>query len=756
MQAVLLATSVCAMPAQAQDTATKAGPASVTDTSETGALRHSSVVLEEEALPETRGKGAERDSLLLEPVIVTATKRPMALREVPASIGVISGELLDQSNVQSLADALAREPGVQLTEVNPEYNRIAIRGVQSDSLGVTPSATGYFLDDIPVSDPFTLHARPDLQPFDMEALEILKGPQGTLFGGSALAGALRYRMTDARPGAWESRGFLAYESAIDASPDTTAGLAGNVPLGDSAAVRLVGTALVGGGRINDLRNGLIDTDTRHRRSGRLLFRWQPSEEGWSVGIKAMVQASEHADLPLAETLDGRLERERALRSSPGNARYRLASIDFGFPLDWADIKLVTTGIHKNSYASGAAGARSMGIEDAGQPAAAPLWEDMDGISQELRFISKLGSSRWRWVAGLYWHRFHDLGLQRLYVEPGDLQQEVDLLNYEADVTASEFAFFGELSRRLGGNWTLTGGLRAYQLTTKGSVVSSGAIILATGSPENRNDEVLRAQGVSPKLALQYLFSDQASTYISLVRGFRFGGIQLIGPSPVAPDVPTTYEPDSLWHYEWGLNSDWFRSRLSLNLALFYIDWSNAQLQTTTGGAVPLNIIDNVGRARSQGMEWSLDYRPSRLPGLSLRIAGAYTDARLQEAYAHPSGQDVPAGVRLPGSALHQHIIGVDYRWSWSGQNWRLGLEHNRQGPGINEITQELGILDYATTGLRLQWDNPRWMNGARWNLAVGNLADRRALIAAQGESEDDVTALYNKTRSVSLRVDWEW
>ncbi len=753
MQAVLLATSVCAMPAQAQDTATKAGPASVTDTSETAALRDSSVVLEEEALPETRGEGAERDSLLLEPVIVTATKRPMALREVPASIGVISGAALEQAGALELRDFLGRIPGVQQTEVFTEYNRISVRGIQSDAAAVTPAATGYFVDDVPFSDPFILHARPDVPPFDLDAVEMLKGPQGTLHGASALAGALRYRLTDAKPGVNETHGFLQSQYQEDGLPNRAGGIASNLALGEDVGLRLVGTSRLGGGRIDDLRSGEQDTDSSRRYSGRLLLRWDNGER-WSAGIKGISQRSAADDVPVAETTDGRLERERALRKAPTHARFNFASLDAIYRSPVGDLVWVSSAVDKNGFLSGENGARGLGLEDAGQPVATPVRESVQGFVQELRLVSSSSASPWQWLAGLYAHRYADYTTQQVLTTEANTGAEVVLLDFVADITAREQAVFGELSRALGSRWRLTGGLRGYQIETAGEVVSTGAIILATGSTENRNDARISASGLSPKLALQFMPSEQFQTYLSVSRGFRFGGIQIVGPSPVAPDVPETYKPDSLWNYELGWRSLWLRETLSIDGSVFYLDWKDPQLQTTTGGAVPLNIVDNIGHARSQGAELQIGFRPS--PGrFRLYLAAAYTDARSTEAYTTPSGDEAQAGARLPGTAHHQFSAGLEYRWQLLGSQFMLTVDHQQQGPGVSDILQSLPIYDYHSTDVRLHLASRRWLGNSRLSLGVSNLADQRAVTQALVLSETNFTTTYNNTRMVDLRLSFE-
>ncbi len=690
----------------------------------------------------------------LETLIVTATKRAMPIDDVPASIGYLDGAALEKAGAAELRDFLPRVPGIQQTEVFPEFNRISVRGIQADAAAVTPAATGYFVDDIPFSDPFVLHARPDLPPFDLEAIEVLKGPQGSLFGASSLAGALRYRLQDARLGEHEGRGFLQYETPTDGGFNQLAGLVVNRPLGDNTALRLVGSSRLGGGRIDDLRNDLIDTDKSRRYSGRALLRWDAGGD-WSVGVKAIAQRSFFEDVPVAETTDGRLQRERALVKAPMRARFGFGSLDLRYRMAWGDLVSVTSLVDKAAFLSGANGARGLGVEAAGQPVDLPTREQIHGFMQEIRLVSPATDSPWQWLGGLYLHRYADLSTQRATSTEANSGAQAVLLDFVADISARELSAFGEVSRTFGERWGITLGGRLYQVQTAGEVVSTGAIILATGASENRNDANIKEAGFNPKLAVQYGFSDELRAYLSVARGFRFGGIQIVGPSPSAPDVPATYKSDTLWNYEIGLRSRWLEDALQADASVYYIDWQDPQMQSRTGGAVPLNIIDNIGHARSYGGELQLSYRPP-IRGLSLSAAAAWTDARSTQAYTTPSGAEAEPGARLPGTAREQYVANIEYGWTWAGSALGLGLHYTRQGRGVSDILQSLSIYDYDTTDLRLRLENQRWLGPTQIVLGINNIADHRAVTQALVISESNFTTMYNNTRTYVLRVNFAW
>jgi iron complex outermembrane recepter protein len=715
---------------------------------------------EVDAPPETTGTipvaiEAEQDPAItqLDDIVVTATKRRASLRDIPASIWALEGEELEAMGAFEMRDYLRGIPGVGLTELLTDVSRISIRGIQLDAGANTTAATGVFIDDIPLNDPFLNQARPDLWTFDLDGIEVLKGPQGTLFGGSALAGAVRYKLADALPGEWEFKSFGQYQDVAEGSPRRLAGVAANLPIGERGALRVTGVQRVAGGIIDDVRNGVPDTDHSENSSGRAVLRWDFSE-AVSVRLKAVQQETRTNDLPVAENVDGRLERERALRpASPSHTEFEVYALDLDWQMSWADFASRSSGVYKLANYSNTNAERTLATEDSGRPADSPVTADIEGLVQEFRLASPAGpTARWQWLAGVYGHEYASLTTQQLFTRSPLLGEKIVLLDFVADVSARELAVFAELSRRLGERWNVTVGARGYSIETEGTVVSTGAIILATGSPENRNDAAIKADGINPKAALQFSMSEHASAYLSAARGFRFGGIQIVGPSPTSPDVPPTYSPDSLWSYELGVRTRWLDETLQADAAVFHIDWEDPQVNTITSGAVPLNVIDNVDGARSQGGEVALRYL-TPIPQLELDLAAAYTYARTTAPFTAAGGATVPAGARLPGSPESQIFGALRYGWSVAAVRLDATLAHGVQGKGVSDILQSLEIYDYSSTDARLALTASGWLGAPRLTFGVTNLTDERAVVSALVVAPDNYTTVYNRPRTYEARLD---
>lgn len=698
-------------------------------------------------VPEEVAGVPQEDAVALDDIIVTSTKRAAVARELPGSIVGLDGAALEALGVTELRDVVRRIPGLQMTELQPDLFRVSIRGIQADVSAVTPQTEGVFIDDVPVNDPFLMLVRPDIPVFDLDRIEIMKGPQGTLFGGSGLSGAIRYQLMDAEPGAWQARSFAHYSEPRDGAPSRVGGAALNVPLGERAALRLVGVERRVGGTIDDTRNGLTDTDRLDTSNQRALLRWN-SGERLSIGGKFLRQEGDAADLPWADTTDGRLERSRRLQASPSRTRFDIGSVDATYGFDDVALTWVTGWMDKASSLLNAYGEQAMGTEDTGQPVTYPTADQTRGLTQEIRLAST-GAGALQWLAGGYGQRYHSRGSQRVYVDNG--LPLASILNFDSDVTARELAVFGEASLMVGDALRLTAGARGYQVETDGVITSSGALILLTGNPENRNDAQERERGINPKLAVEWLATGELRVYASASRGFRFGGIQLVGPSPAAPDVPTTYESDSLWNYELGLRSDWFEQSLRIDGAVFRMDWDKPQVQMSTEGAVALNIIDNAERARSQGAELSLRYR-TPFDGLELEGAFAYTDARITEAY-EGQGATVPAHSRLPGHADRQAMLAVRYARSLGTTLADARVSYQHQGEGVSDILQSRAIYGYETVDLRVDLRAPGLPLRPRLSMGISNLLDERAVVSAFVNAEDNLFSVYNRPRTADVRLE---
>lgn len=215
----------------------------------------------------------------LEEIIVTARKRDESVRDIPTSINAFSGDELVTLGIRTIEEVLQLTPGVTFESgLSSSSTSIIVRGVTNDSRGAGPRTVGRFYGDVPLTNPSIAGAEADLDTFDMRTVEVLKGPQGTLFGGSALAGALRYEPNLPQTGKWSGTAGIGGGSM--ASSDSTSHvyeLMLNAPLGDHFALRFAGSDRLLPGYIDDARSGKKDFNGYRTKQGRIMAAWEATD-----------------------------------------------------------------------------------------------------------------------------------------------------------------------------------------------------------------------------------------------------------------------------------------------------------------------------------------------------------------------------------------------------------------------------------------------------------------------------------------------
>ncbi|HEY1076369.1 MAG TPA: TonB-dependent receptor [Fontimonas sp.] len=774
---VVLTGALCS--AGAQETAEPETPAAVApDTAEPQALDSVAVVPLREEAPEPQAAEASATTQL-EEIVVTATKRAAPVRNIPATINVLSGEDLEREGVQSIDQIVQQVPGVNLTDdgTGGSAKRVTIRGV-STGFGVNPT-TGTLFGDLPFSDPFAPKVGLDPNPFDMETVEVLKGPQGTLFGGTGLNGLIRY--VPEAPHLDEFR--VKYYTQLMSYPGVGGsawnyGGAVNAPFADhTAALRVVGFRRESPGYVDDTRRDASDVNTLEQYGLRGALTWMPAEY-WKVSLMAATQHTEEADIPYTDNYDGDLSHNDASRPSPAEYSYSLATLGIEREFEWGTL-LSQTSYFEKKFDIFVDASRAIG-------GVLPLlgaadYNRSDGFTQEIRAVSAPGDSPWKWLAGAFYYQL-DLydcanvaaagGLPELAIRipalltgilpnvcPGnaeELRGQLNIANLIGDVQLRETALFGELSRSLGEDWEATLGARVYRSEAGGIVTTAGAIYATQNNlMEVSRENNVREQGVSPKVSIVYSPTDELRSYVTVSRGFRFGGPQ-IGASTPNTDVPEIYKSDSLWNYEVGVRSDWLDRTLRIDLSAYHLDWTDPQVfqkQDLVAGIALGNFIDNVGGARGNGVELSLRYLFPFAPGLSLDAAGAWNDTRTTEAFDSSTGVTVPKDSPWPLSPRWQTATTLAYLLPI--MDWQLGASarHIYMGKACNTIECTAQVFGYHQLDLNVfvapivdSW----W---PQFSVALTNVTDERGYgnITTNPEPAND-SITYIAPRTVVLRL----
>ncbi len=725
--------------------------------------------------PEQSLSESKRPPTHLEEIVVTATKRAEPVRAIPATISVLTGADLEREGIQSVDQIVMQVPGINLTDEGSggQAKRITIRGV-STGLGVNPTA-GTLFGDIPFSDSFAPKVQLDPNPFDMATVEVLKGPQGTLFGGTGLNGLIRYVPEAANVNAFQLKYFGQFNAYPGNGGDGWSyGAAVNVPFADhTAAVRVMGFHRDSPGYTDDLYNDKADVNTLQQYGFRGMGTWLPTDQ-WKLSFAIATQHTTEDDIPYTDNYDGQLSHGDSPRPSPAESSYTLASLGIERSFGWGDLISQTSYFEKQFDVFLEASRALGGVLPL---LAASNTNRSDGMTQEFRAVSSSGDSPWRWLAGAFYYRtnLYDCsdvgaasGLPTLPIRipgilegllpnpcPGNVERLAGTLNISSligEVELEEQALFGEVTRELGEDWEATLGARAYRIESAGAVTTAG-VLYAT---QNNLMKVTRhreigERGISPKASIVFAPTDDLRAYITASRGFRFGGPQLAA-STATSDVPEVYKSDSLWNYELGLRTDWFDRSLRIDISAYHLDWKDPQVFQLDRVAM-LNFIDNVGGAEGNGVELALRYLPPFLPGLSFDTAVAWNRTVTTELFESVEGGTVPNGSPWPLSPRWQTAATLTYLQPI--RDWQAGvsLRHLFLDEACNTIECSAQVFGYQTFDLNV-FAGP--VGDSYWpqvSVSLSNVTDERGYSSITTNplpASDTIT--YIAPRAVVLRL----
>ena len=641
------------------------------------------------------------DGAQVDEVVVTATKRELSLQKVPFSINAQTAEAIQRSGAGSLEDLSRNVAGLAVQNLGPGQSQVSVRGVSAgqvvrDQPGVKEQV-GVYLDESAISlSLFT----PDLDLFDLNRVETLRGPQGTLFGSGSVGGTIRYITNQPRLG--EYGGSL--EAGLNQIDGGGVGgdLKGavNIPLGDMAAARLVGYRTNYGGFIDaigpaagkDVNDGdrtgarlsvLIEPNDRVRVTPRIVYQRVESNgfnrsEIWNLYANPQTTA-------VPATTFKRNQQYLKLREKFTDELV-LADLKVEATLtDAIDLTSVTTYLTRDILVSRDASALTgsvsvdLGFPAAGVQLASNLRDTtkVDTFSQELRLAST-GDGPLQWVAGAFYSTIDRTYNQRLPTPGYDAFTDARFgagtsagaangfplnspYNSRLPYTITQYAVFGEATYQLTERLRATAGARYYNFEEERSFKSGG--LFSNG--DNRKDKT-KSDGVSPRIILSYEAAENVTINGGVSKGFRLGGVN--DPLNAGLCTPAdralfggyqSYKDESLWNYELGMKAR--RGGATFNVAGFYNQIDNLQV-TLDAGSCSSRIVFNVDKARSSGVEFELGLNP--LEGLSLNLSGSVTDSKFETTLpgALTAATGIRDGNRLPSVPRFQFTASGSYEF----------------------------------------------------------------------------------------------
>jgi iron complex outermembrane recepter protein len=620
-------------------------------------------------------------------IVVTAQKREQVLIDIPLSVTVVSGSTLENQQASSFQDYLKLVPGLQLEQGNAGEGRLILRGLNA---GGVASTVAVYLDETPFGSSTGLVnggvLAGDFDTFDVSRIEVLRGPQGTLYGANSLGGLLKFVTNAPQLDRTVARGRFTLEDTKGGELSYRGHAVVNVPLGETLAFRASGSYRKEGGFIDSI--GTADTDPlglgivmtsdvakninkAKSYGGRASLLFKPNDT-FDIRLSANFQnirtnaaSVVESDPDTLATLYGRPTLSQFVPPF-GDLDYRVYNALINYDLGFATLTSSTSLSKQNQT-------RRQDVTFnlswfiaflSGVPNEMFLFQNTNSkkVTQEIRLASP-DNDTFEWLIGGYYTKEDGLIYQEYAtVAPGTLNPVTTPFGVLAEVSLDsrykEYAAFANATLHLGERFHVDFGGRYSHNKQHASQSAIGA--LAGNVPINsdlRSSDNVFTYSVAPRFEL----SDHASLYARVAKGYRPGGPNAIPPSP-PPGTPFTFDPDTTTSYEVGFKGETADRKVSLDIALYHIDWNKIQLLTVINN---FGVNINGGDAKIDGAEFTLTWRP--VSDLNLSINGAYTNARLADDLP-AIGAVIPAvdGNQLPYTPKLSMGFNADYSWSLGG------------------------------------------------------------------------------------------
>jgi outer membrane receptor protein involved in Fe transport len=658
----------------------------------------------------------------MQEIVVTAEKRSERISQVPMGITAVQGVTLDKLQERSFEDYAATIPGLSLTSDGPGVTRLTLRGLNAGGVGSTVAT---YVDESPFGSSTALVngsiLTGDFDTFDLQRIEVLHGPQGTLYGANSEGGLLKFVTNAPRLGAFNSAVEVSGEDVDHAGGGGSLDAMINVPIGEKVAFRVVGFEQYLPGYIDDPSIGELGINSAHKDGGRASLLLQPTDK-FSIRLTAFAQeilrsGSSYEDVN-AVTLApayGDLIQSRGVNDK-NDFKYQNYNATVSWDLGLLNLLSTTT--------YGVLDTKSLSDETAvfGAPIDEQNNSHLGRFTQEVRLTSA-PSDRFEWLVGGYYTS-----------ERGYLQQALNFITSSSGTIAPggagvetvylpssyrEYAGFGDVTVHFTKQFDVQLGGR-YASNQQDAVENVGGPLVP---PPGLHFETPSKNDVfTYSVAPRWQIDPNTLIYARVATGFRPGG-----PNVLPPGVPTTgvgavphqYSSDSTTNYEVGFRSALFQRRLSIDIVPFYIDWRNIQLFELINN---FGINGNGGSARSQGVEYTVGLVPLR--GLNFTLAGAYTDAVLTSA---ATGVNAAKGDRLPYVPKWSDALDGEYDWdSFADYQALVGGTVSYVGKRSTDfsVTSPITVPSYTKVDLRVGIQNRRWLV----ELYAKNVTDKRGIV----------------------------
>ncbi|MEP4891926.1 MAG: TonB-dependent receptor [Aliiglaciecola sp.] len=697
----------------------------------------------------------------VERVVVTSRKRSEDMNDVPISINVVTDELIDNLGAADFTDLLGVVPSLTSYQNGPGRTRLSIRGVANgggnDNDTQNQETVGIYMDEIPIS---MGGMNPEFALFDLKRVEVLRGPQGTLFGAGSMTGTVRLVSNEPDLNEFGGRYEATASSISHGSQNySVKGLINTPVIENQLAIRASGYYMDNGGYIDNEVTGEKDINDGISKGAKISTLYFPTD---NLRAELTLLHHNYSDNGYPQDIDSTPFLTRNYTSFDGfDDEVNIANLTLKYDLEWAELVSSTSYFDRSII-----NRRSLDLlfESALPPEVTPHelidFTDSEVWVQELRLASTT-DDKLQWTVGAYADK-KDVFYENTFPVPGAdailgvpssaFGAPEDHLYYGFDdLTVETYALFGEAYYDIG-DFSITAGLRYFNWKQNIEFYQSG---LFNGESNGDVRPESTTDGVNPKLNVSYRVNDEVLVYAQAAKGFRYGGINGAIPESVCSEELAQvereggdtrfFDPDEIWNYEAGIKGVSSDGKFSYNTTVFHIDWSD--MQTSRSFECGFGFRENVGEATSQGIEFEVSMRP--VEALTLSVGGAYIKSTLDADVPNLSALEGDSAPFVPETTLN---ASADYERALS-QNYMGFAYFNVQYTGdrateFNENADNYRKMDaYTVANLRL---------GVRFDefevsLFANNLFDDDGVVRAIGRPPFDQPATIRVTpRTIGL------
>jgi iron complex outermembrane receptor protein len=707
---------------------------------------------------------------ILQEIVVTAERRESTVQRTPLSITAVSGEQLLEQGLTRLPELAMSTPGISMKQFAPGQVEYEMRGLPSS--GGAAATVGMYVNDVPLAasaNSYFGKAAIDPDLFDMQRIEVLRGPQGTLYGAGSMGGTIRLITAPPDVKKFEGASQAGFSDTAHGGVNWGTSVMVNLPIKDDVlALRVVGTDKYDDGFIDRIvvspfpigptggcgwptctRGDVTSAPVvakydkynwQRLLGGRAALRFQPTE-ALTLDALAMYQGISAGGLPQADVssvgIDALAHYQPFDQPDSLLTTFKIYSLAINYDMGFAALSSDTAKwIHNGSWTTDDTEVQENLLNEfyGFKPFVKTTFSNSDNVqqfSQELRLTSR-GQGPLQWVAGLFYSDFESTVLAYLgnpalagLSTGGPAANPLGAVYVDHQpYKMQQYAAFAEGSYLLTNELKASVGIRAFRYQATQNIDYYGIFTPSGNATPTVGGTTVNSSGTAPKINLSYEPSQNLTWYGQIAKGFRPGGANAPVPASLCGNtgIPS-FGPDAVWDYEIGEKARLFNQRVQLNADFFYLHWMNVQQLLTLPCSYPFS--DNVGTAESYGPELELTVRFNHY--VTFSVNGAYTHAQFKSINSALLGNTIGATEKLsPGVPIlnvpkYEASAAIELSYPVSDQyDFTARLSETTTGPSY-DIDYYVGALPgYTLADLRLG------LHGKRWDayFFVRNLADK--------------------------------